>query len=159
MTGRRGRPQSFTTDESNNTRKLVNFNYSENFNRITDLTTENYRRWKRNMIHILNINELLTYVITEKVKKLRKRDIKNNLENYIEDQLDNSLVYELGTNEVDINNDMTAQWIIMNSLSERTQKIIDGQATTAFTIWKSLQDSFTKNKQVRILELKKNLKN
>jgi len=78
MTRRRGRAQSFTVNESNNTRKLVNFNYSENINRITNFITENYRRWKGNMIHILNFNGLLTYVTTD------KRDVKNNLENYID---------------------------------------------------------------------------
>eukprot|EP00833_Pecoramyces_ruminatium_P006369 jgi/Orpsp1_1/1180401/evm.model.c7180000073270.1 len=156
MTGRRGRPQ-LNTEESNNARRMVNFNYSENFNRITELTTENYRRWKRNIIHLLSINDLLAYVTTEKVKKLRKRDIEKNIENYTEDQLDDSLVYALGTEEVDINNDITTQWIIMNSLSENTQKIIDGQANTAFKIWNSLKESFTKNKQIRKLELKKKL--
>jgi len=120
MSARRIRRQLTNIEDSGNSRRFVNFNYSENFNRITELNSENYTRWKRNMIHLLNINDLLIYVTQEKVKKLRKRDIRENLGDYIEDQFDDSLVYALGTDETDINNDITTQWIIMNSLSENT---------------------------------------
>jgi len=95
----------------------------------------------------------------KKSKKLRKRDIKGNLNNYIQDQFDESLVYDLNTNEVDINNDITTKYIIMNSLSETTQKIVEGQGHTAFQIWNILKMSFTKNKQTRKIELKTKLEN
>ena len=157
MSARRIRRQLTNIEDSGNSRRFVNFNYSENFNRITELNSENYTRWKRNMIHLLNINDLLIYVTQEKVKKLRKRDIRGNLGDYIEDQFDESLVYALGTDETDINNDITTQWIIMNSLSENTQQIIEGQANTAYKIWNSLRISFTKNQQTRKLEIKRKL--
>jgi len=32
--------------------KIVNFNYSENFNRVIELTTENYPQWKGNILYI-----------------------------------------------------------------------------------------------------------
>ena len=111
MTGRRGRSQLINVEESNNARRLVNFSYTENSNRVTELTTENYREWKRNMINLLSINDLLTYITKEKVRKLRKRDIKENIEKYTEDQFDDSLVYDLNVKENDINNDIIAQWI------------------------------------------------
>ena len=157
MTGRRGRSQLINVEESNNARRLVNFSYTESFNRVTELTTENYRGWKRNMINLLSINDLLTYITKEKVRKLRKRDIKENIEKYTEDQFDDSLVYDLNVKENDINNDIIAQWIIMNSLSEITQKLIEGKANTAYKIWNFLKSSFTKNQQTRKMELKKKL--
>jgi len=157
MSARRIRRQLTNIEDSGNSRRFVNFNYSENFNRITELNSENYTRWKRNMIHLLNINDLLIYVTQEKVKKLLKRDIRENLGDYIEDQFDESLVYALGTDETDINNDITTQWIIMNSLSENTQQIIEGQANTAYKIWNLLRISFTKNQQTRKLEIKRKL--
>jgi len=46
------------------------------------------------MINLLSINDLLTYITKEKVRKLRKRDIKENIEKYTEDQFDDSLVYD-----------------------------------------------------------------
>jgi len=73
MTGRRGRSQLINVEESNNARRLVNFSYTENSNRVSELTTENYREWKRNMINLLSINDLLTYITKEKVRKLRKK--------------------------------------------------------------------------------------
>jgi len=39
MTNRRGRPQVVTIDETNNQRATINFNYSENFNKVVELTT------------------------------------------------------------------------------------------------------------------------
>jgi len=51
------------------------------------------------MLFLLTINDLVSYATQEKVKKLRKRDIKENLSNYIVDQFDDSLVYDKRTNE------------------------------------------------------------
>jgi len=34
--------QVINVEATNNPRKVVNFNYSENFNRVIELTTENY---------------------------------------------------------------------------------------------------------------------
>jgi len=98
MTSRRGRPQLINVEDSNIPRK-INFNYSENFNRIIELNTENYVGWRNNMLFLLTINDLVSYATQEKVKKLRKRDIKENLSNYIVDQFDDSLVYDKRTNE------------------------------------------------------------
>ena len=88
---------------------------------------------------------------------MRKRDIKENIEKYTEDQFDDSLVYDLNVEENDINNDIIAQWIIMNSLSEATQKVMEGKANTAYKIWNFLKSTFTKNQQIRKMELKKKL--
>ena len=123
---------------------------------MTDLTTENYRGWKRNIIHLLSINDLLIYVTKERIRKLR-RDIKEIIEKYTEDQFDDSLMYDLNVEENDINNDIIAQWIIMNSLSEATQKVIERKANTACKIWNFLKSTFTKNQQTRKMKLKKKL--
>ena len=88
---------------------------------------------------------------------MRKRDIKENIEKYTEDQFDDSLVYDLNVEENDINNDIIAQWIIMNSLSEATQKVIERKANTACKIWNFLKSTFTKNQQTRKMKLKKKL--
>jgi len=72
----RGRRPLVSTDNANVTRKIVNFNYSENFNQVTELTPHNYPRWCNNILHILTINLLTIYVLKEKVIKRRKKDIK-----------------------------------------------------------------------------------
>jgi len=156
MTSRRGRPQLINVEDSNIPRK-INFNYSENFNRIIELNTENYVGWRNNMLFLLTINDLVSYATQEKVKKLRKRDIKENLSNYIVDQFDDSLVYDKGTNDNDINNNITAKWMILNSLGEKTQEIVQGYGKTAHQVWKILKASFTKSEKTRKMELKNKL--
>jgi len=153
----RGRRPLVSTNNADVTRRIVNFNYSENFNRVTELTPDNYPRWCNNMLHILTINQLAIYVLKEKVIKRRKKDIKEDLEGYIQDQFNDSLVYERGTSENDISNDITARWMIINSLGEKTQKIIQNQGKTSFEIWNLLRRSFTKSVEFRRVELKNKL--
>ena len=74
----RRRRQLVHTENTNMNRRIVNFNYSENFNRITELTPENYPRWRSNMLYLLTINQLTNYVLTEKIFKKRKKDIVTN---------------------------------------------------------------------------------
>jgi len=57
------------------------------------MTTENYPWWKWNILYLLTINNLLLYITKEKIKKLRKKDIKEDISDYTEDQFDNTLVY------------------------------------------------------------------
>jgi len=38
--------QVINVEATDNPRKIVNFNYSENFNRVIELTTENYQNGK-----------------------------------------------------------------------------------------------------------------
>ena len=149
--------QVINVEATDNPRKIVNFNYSENFNRVIELTTENYPRWKGNILYLLTINDLVLYATKEKIKKLRKKDIKEDILNYTEDQFDNTLVYAKNTNENDINNDITAKWMILNTLGEKTQEIVKGNGKTAHQVWKLLEKSFTKSKESRKLELKKKL--
>jgi len=80
-----------------NARRIENFNYSENFNRIIELTTDNYQKRKCNMLYLLTINELVTYSTKEKVKKLRKKDIRDDISEYTEDQFDNLFSSEINT--------------------------------------------------------------
>ena len=63
------------------------------------------------------------------------------------------------TNVVDINNDITTKWIVLNSIGEKTQDIVQGSNKTAFELWKILKRSFTKNINTRKLELKTKLDN
>ena len=83
--------------------------------------------------------------MSEKVKKLRKRNLRGNLGDYLEDKFDTNLVYEKGTSSLDIKNDIMVKWIIKNSLGEKTKRIIEGQGKTSFQIWKILKASFTMN--------------
>jgi len=78
----RGRPRQLqsatdinTTNAPNaaNAPRTINFNYSENFNRITELFVENYIEWTTNILYLLCINNLDSYVTTEKLKKIRKK--------------------------------------------------------------------------------------
>jgi len=67
--------QVINVEAIENPRKIVNFNYSEIFNRVIELTTENYPRWKGNILYSLTINDLVLYATKEKIKKSRKKDI------------------------------------------------------------------------------------
>ena len=136
------------------TSKGITFNYSENFNRVVELTTENYISWRTGILYLLTINNLETYVIDEKVKKLKRRNIRDDIDDYLEDKFDNSLVYDKDTNLLDIKNDIIVKWIILNSLGENTRKIIEGQGKTAHQIWSILEKSFTRSPERRRLELK-----
>jgi len=112
------------------------------------LTTIKDGKWK-SYIYLLTINKLAKYVISPIIKKIRKKDIKDDISNYIEDQFDETLVYEKGT---DINN-ISTKWIIINRQGDKTQKLIDGNEKTAYEIWKILQGSFTKSSGRRKIEI------
>eukprot|EP00833_Pecoramyces_ruminatium_P008972 jgi/Orpsp1_1/1183004/evm.model.c7180000083457.1 len=86
--------------------KGITFNYSENFNRVTELSTENYGSWRTYILYLLIINNLEEYIVQEKVKKLKKRDIKDDEDDYFEDRFDNNLVYDKDTSLLDIKNDV-----------------------------------------------------
>lgn len=73
---------------------------------MTELTNENYPRWNYHILYLLSISDLVSYVTQKKIKKLRIKDVKDNLSNYIQDLFDDSL-YEKVTNENDISNDIT----------------------------------------------------
>jgi len=99
----------------------------------------------------------MLYATKEKIKKLKKKDIKKDMSDYIENKFDNTLVYGKNTNENDINNDITANWMIFITLGEKTQEIPKRNGKTAYQVWKLLEKSFTKSKESRKLELKKKL--
>ena len=105
-TNRLNNKQVTNITEENPNPKGFSFNYYENFNHVTELTTENFLNLKTNIFYLLSINNLDSYIGDQKVKKLRKKDIRGNLNDYITDKFDTSLVYELGTSEEDINNDI-----------------------------------------------------
>ena len=67
------------------------------------------------------------------------------------------MLYEKITSNIDINNDITAKWIILNSLGEKTQDIVQGGNKTAFEVWNVLKRSFTKNMNIRKIELRNKL--
>jgi len=64
------------TETGNNlSTKAISINYSENFNHVTELTVENFQNWKTTILYFLMINNPDEYISTQKVKKLRKKDI------------------------------------------------------------------------------------
>jgi len=88
------------------------------------------------------INDLEGNVVSEKVKKIRKSNVKDDFSDYMEDKFDNNLMYDKDTNLLNIKNDVMVKWIIINSLREETRKIIEGQGKTAFQTWKILEHFF-----------------
>ena len=115
--------QPIAINENNDiNNKGINFNYSESFSRIVELTSDNYISWKTNMLYLLTINNLENYVIQEKIKKLKKRHIRDDINDYIDDKFDNNLVYDKETNLLDIKNDIIVKWILLNILGKRTKK-------------------------------------
>jgi len=139
--------------------KGINFNYSESFIRIVELTSDNYLSWKNNMLYLLTINNLENYVIQEKVKILKKRHIRDDINDYIDDKFDNTLVYDKETNLLDIKNDIIVKWILLNTLGERTKRIVEGQGKTAYQIWNTLEKSFTSSLKKRKQELNDKISN
>ena len=94
------------------------------------------------------------YVLHPIVKKLRKRDTREELTDYQGNQFDSSLVYEKNTKNINIINDISAKWIIINGLVEQTQKLINGNEKTTSQIWNIFfQESFTKSKERRKIEI------
>jgi len=148
------RNQIIDISENDLSPKGISFNYSENFNHVTDLTVENFQDWKTNILYILTINNLDEYISSPKVKKLRKKDVRENLDDYIIDKFDRSLVYDIGTNQKDIKNDIIVKWIITNSLGSKTKEILKSHNKTAFQMWKFLQDSFTLGDEHKKMQLK-----
>ena len=115
--------QPIVINENNDiNNKGINFNYFESFSRIVELTSDNYVSWKNNMLFLLTINNLENYVIQEKIKKLKKRHIRDDINDYIDDKFDNNLVYDKETNLLDIKNDIIVKWILLNILGKRTKK-------------------------------------
>jgi len=86
--------------------KGITFNYFENFNRVVELTIENYPVWRTNILYLLMINNLESYALTRKVKKLRKRDVKDDIDDYMNDQFNQNLVYDKETSLLDIKSDV-----------------------------------------------------
>jgi len=72
MANRRNK-QTINIDSNQIVIPSINFNYSENFNRVVELTPENYNRWKTKMLYLLSINNIVSYITQEKVKKIRKK--------------------------------------------------------------------------------------
>ena len=138
--------QIIDISENNLSTKGFSFNYSENFNHVTKLNIENFHNWKTNILYLLTINNLDEYV--------RKKDIKENLDNYIIDKFDSSLVYDTNTCEKNIKNDILVKWIITNSLGSKTKEILKGHNKTAFQLWNFLQESFTLGEEHRKMILK-----
>jgi len=156
-TNRLNNNQVTNITEENPNPKGFSFNYSENFNHVTELTTENFLNWKTNILYLLSINNLDSYIGDQKVKKLRKKDIRGNLNDYIADKFYTSLVYELGTSEEDIKNDILVKWIITNSLGENTKRILTSHNKTTYEIWKLLNNSFAMGEEHQKMILKDKL--
>jgi len=98
--------QPVTSDINTIASRRITFNYSENFNRIIELSAENFTEWKTNILYLLTINNLETYVVKERIKKIRIKDLHEDVDDYIKDQFDDTLVYDKDTSEEDIKNDI-----------------------------------------------------
>ena len=75
--------------------------------------------------------------------KHRKRNLRDDLDNNLEDKFDPSLIYDKNTSLKGIKNHAMVKWIITNSLGENTKKIIEANGKTAYQIWTTLEKSFT----------------
>ena len=138
----------------------INFTYSENFNKTVELNTENYPSWKTTMLHFLDMNDLIDYILTEKVKKFKINKIEN-LNNYTVDKINPSLAYQKDIDSNTVKLDNITKWIILNSIGDVTKKLIETRAKNAFESWKILENSFTKGKEqlhAEIIDKLNNLK-
>ncbi|OUM62193.1 hypothetical protein PIROE2DRAFT_11601, partial [Piromyces sp. E2] len=139
-----------------NTVSGINFTYSENFNKVTELSTENYTTWRTSMLHFLDINNLIKYVLTESIIKIKTNKIENQ-ENYIIDKINPTLAYskEIDSNKIKLDN--MIKWVILNSLGNNTKKLIETRRKTAYESWKILENSFTKGKEQLYAEINEKL--
>ena len=159
-----GQNQSQSKNQSQNSPSISNetqgikFTYSENFNKITELNTENFISWKISMLHFLDMNNLIDYIISEKLVKFKINRIEN-LDNYIIDKINPTLAYRDDTDPNDVKKDNITKWIILNSLGENTKKLIEARGKTAYESWKILEDSFTKGKEQLFAEITEKLNN
>eukprot|EP00833_Pecoramyces_ruminatium_P003816 jgi/Orpsp1_1/1177848/evm.model.c7180000063104.1 len=128
-------------------------NYLEKSIKETELNSENYYSWKVNMLYLLDINNLIDYVISEKINKIKINSI-TNMGNYVIDKLDNTLVYDKNISPTDIKNDNITKYIIMNSIGKNSRRIIESRSRTVYQSWKILESSFTKSKEQLKSELK-----
>ncbi|KAG4101664.1 hypothetical protein H8356DRAFT_1382824 [Neocallimastix lanati (nom. inval.)] len=96
MANRKNR-QNINIDANQTITPSINFNYFENFNRIVELILENYKRWKTKMLYLLSINNIVNYITEAKVNKIRKKDIKDEISEYVQDEFDNAIVYDKET--------------------------------------------------------------
>ena len=82
--------------------KGITFSYYDYFNWVIDLTPDNYNCWKTSILYLLMINNLEWYIVSEKVNKTRKRNVKDDFSDYMEYKFNNNLVYDKDTNLLDI---------------------------------------------------------
>jgi len=157
MSNRSNQRRTQTTDPYTIPNEIP-YNYLQKSIGETELSCDNYLSWKVNMLYLLDINNLIDYVIEEKIVKIKVKDI-TNVDNYITDKLDNTLAYDKTINTKDIKNDNLTKYIIMNSLGKNTRKIIESRGRTAYQAWKILENSFTKSKEQLKTELKLKLEN
>jgi len=88
------------------------------------------------------------------VKLLRKRNVKDNIDDYIPNKFDDSLVYAKDTSNQDIKNDILVKWIITNSQGNNTKRIIQSHNKTSF-----LRKSYTKSEEQQKIDLKEEIDN
>ena len=100
----------------------IKFTYSENFNKVTELSTENYLSWKTSILHFLDMNNLIDYILTEKIVKIKVNKIEN-FEDYLIDKINPTLVYSKNTNPIDVKMDNITKWVILNSIGDNTKKV------------------------------------
>jgi len=57
-----------------------------------------------------------------------------------------------------IENDNSTKWIIINSISDKTAKLVEGDEKTAYNVWEILKALFTKSAGRRKLEIEQQIK-
>ena len=60
---RRTQRTSIPTSEENNANPSINFNYTGKFNKVIELNPDNNISWKTFMLHLLDSNDLIEYVV------------------------------------------------------------------------------------------------
>jgi len=62
-------------------------------------------------------------VLKQNIKKLRKKNITRDLNDYVPNLFDDFFLYEKGTTTEKIESDSTTKWIVINNLKNKTFKI------------------------------------
>jgi len=88
---------------------------------MIDLSTENYLKWKTNILYfliIINLNK-------KEVKKLKRRNIRYDIDDYQENRFGRNLVYDKHIFPFDLKNNVMVKRTIINCLGEKTRKRIE----------------------------------
>ncbi|ORX44046.1 hypothetical protein BCR36DRAFT_222741, partial [Piromyces finnis] len=132
---------------------------NKNFmNTKEELTGANYKIWAEDMKMILKTHKLYQYISSEKLKKIKKSDIKEvDLKNHIQVEENPLMYYSSDVTEDMISEDTRTRLFLSHNINKEVHNKVDFSKNTAFEIWKLLKNTYNKGDHERKAFLLKEL--